>query len=88
MNGPEDEPTRRQLPYPGPPAAPDPEPGYVRNARHWNQWWGYVQPILLGALTVGYVAALPFVEALQEPLVLGPSGLLISLLSAASIKRR
>ena len=55
--------------------------------RQLNTGWTLLQPVLLGVLTVTFLAMLPFVEALREPYVLGPSGVVISLLAALGIKR-
>ena len=89
MDGPENERRSHPSPYPGPPDQPDgePEPDIIRMLRWVNLGWGLLQPVLLGAVVVGFLVALPFVEALQEPYVLGPSGILISVLAAAGIKR-
>lgn len=89
MDGPdrEDEQHRHSSPYPGPPDPGPPEPPVIRFLRTLNLGWTLLQPVLLGCITVAFLAALPWVEALREPYVLGPSGVVISLLAALGIKR-
>jgi len=89
VDAPEDERTPHEPPYPGPPPVPEPplEPPVIRFLRNLNLGWTLLQPVLLGVITVAFLGALPFVEALREPYVLGPSGVVISLLAAAGIKR-
>jgi hypothetical protein len=89
VDGPDDEDrTQHEPPYPGPPVPEPPlEPPVIRFLRNLNLGWTLLQPVLLGAITVAFLTMLPFVEALREPYVLGPSGVVISLLAAAGIKR-